>query len=98
MAWRDYKQLTAIQAHEFKRANPQCSHGWENYRAWIKPNGDVSRRKGQWQWTAAYSASIDGVIVGALREAHSQETPPTRDSPHKFKTGDFHLDRYPVRR
>jgi hypothetical protein len=94
MTWRDFGQLTPLQERDFKRANPQLGPDWKNYQAWVKSDGDVSRRKGHWKWTAVYSATIDGVIVGALREAHSQETPPTKDSPHKFKTGDFHLDRY----
>ncbi len=95
MTWRDFGQLTAIQQRDFQRVNPQLGPDWKNYQGWVRSSGDVSRRKGYWQWTAAYSAVVDKLIIGAFREASSQETPPTRDAPHKFKVGDFHLDRYP---
>lgn len=91
MGWRDYEQLTAIQQRDFQIVNPQLGPDWKRFQAWVKRDGGVSRGKGHWKWTAAYSSGVDRVIVGAVHAVIAQETPPTRDSPVKFQSCVFHF-------
>ena len=60
----------------------------------MKPDGKISLRVGHWEWTERYAKESDAAISAAMREAISGEQLPSKDSPKKFKTATFHLDRY----
>lgn len=93
--WCDYAKASPGQQAVFQHVNPQLGPGprYERYQIWITRKGQASRRKGHWQWTAAYGDAADKAVVGALREVLTGECEPAKDDGARFTTATFHLDR-----
>jgi len=85
--WIDFLEATPKQQGVFCRANPKLVLNAFRYRVWITRDGNASRRRGQWAWTAATCK----IVEANARNLHG--TAPTKDDLARFKTGTFHLDR-----
>lgn len=88
--WIDFLEATPKQQGVFCRANPKLVLTAFRYRIWIKRDGSASRRKGHWAWTEATCKLVEANMRGPL----FGEAAPSKDDLGRFKTCDFHLDRY----
>lgn len=89
--WLDYARATQDQQATFRSANPKLGPAWDRYRMWLTKDGSISRRRGQWEWTAVFAKLVDDNGRRELRSALTGEGIRSKGDLQDFSACTFHF-------